>query len=189
MASEGDEDKPKQKVTVATSTHTLYYAPDLPDVGDMTKVTTEEVPAWTVESDRGVRVKVMRKGGNLVELSKDGHPYVWDNTEGAIYYGVSGVYINGGVRFAAVTPEHGLYHDTLWDVTFEQSEEEQSRSIILSITDSSEQRQKLNDTLSQGKYSLPDGAPRSRELRQGSDTDDLQRRQPDIPREPEQQPH
>lgn len=74
MASEGDEDKPKQKVTVATSTHTLYYAPDLPDVGDMTKVTTEEVPAWTVESDRGVRVKVMRKGGNLVELSKDGHP-------------------------------------------------------------------------------------------------------------------
>ncbi|OLP94963.1 hypothetical protein AK812_SmicGene22939 [Symbiodinium microadriaticum] len=41
---------------------------------------------------------------------------VW--SEGAIYYGVSGVYINGGVRFAAVTPEHGLYHDTLWDVTF-----------------------------------------------------------------------
>ncbi|CAE7322877.1 GIP [Symbiodinium sp. KB8] len=42
-----------EKVTVATSTHTLYYAPDLPDVGDMTKLTTEEVPAWTVESDRG----------------------------------------------------------------------------------------------------------------------------------------
>ncbi|CAE7246714.1 unnamed protein product [Symbiodinium sp. CCMP2456] len=158
-----------EKVTLATSTHTLYYAPDFPDVGDMTKVTTEEVPAWTLENDRGVRVKVMRKGGNLVELSKDGHPYVWDNTKGAIYYGVNsstfpltrGLYINGGVRFAAVTPEHGLYYDTLWDVTFEQSEEEQSRSIILSITDSSEQRQKLNDTLSQGGYSLPDGAPMS----------------------------
>ena len=26
------------------------------------------------EGDGGVRVKVMRKGGNLVELSKDGHP-------------------------------------------------------------------------------------------------------------------
>ena len=62
------------RVTLATSTHTLYYAPDFPDVGDMTKVTTEEVPAWTLENDRGVRAKVMRKGGNLVELSKDGHP-------------------------------------------------------------------------------------------------------------------
>ncbi|CAE6947599.1 unnamed protein product [Symbiodinium sp. CCMP2592] len=158
-----------ERVTLTTSTHTLYYAPDFPDVGDMTKVTTEEVPAWTLENDRGVRAKVMRKGGNLVELSKDGHPYVWDNTKGAIYYGVNsstfpltrGLYINGGVRFAAVTPEHGLYYDTLWDVTFEQSEEEESRSIILSITDSLEQRQKLNDTLSQGKYSLPDGAPMS----------------------------
>ncbi|OLP86617.1 hypothetical protein AK812_SmicGene32244 [Symbiodinium microadriaticum] len=155
-----------EKVTVATSTHTLYYAPDLPDVGDMTKVTTEEVPAWTLENDRGVRAKVMRKGGNLVELSKDGHPYVWDNTKGAIYYGVNsstfpltrGLYINGGVRFAAVTPEHGLYYDSLWDITFEQTEEttpedslqgeeEQSRSIILSITDSSEQRQKLNEVI------------------------------------------
>ena len=33
-----------ERVTLTTSTHTLYYAPDFPDVGDMTKVTTEEVP-------------------------------------------------------------------------------------------------------------------------------------------------
>ncbi|CAE7568906.1 unnamed protein product, partial [Symbiodinium natans] len=160
---------PLEKVRLAASTHTLYYAPDFPDVGDMTKVTTEEVPAWTLENDRGVRAKVMRKGGNLVELSKDGHPYVWDNTKGAIYYGVNsstfpltrGLYINGGVRFAAVTPEHGLYYDTLWDIAFEQNEEEQSRSIILSITDSAEQRRLLNDTLSEGRYAGPDGVPMS----------------------------
>jgi len=62
--------------------------------------------------------------GVLEQVSKNGLNYVWDNVEGACYYGqdsdafplTRGLILHGGIRFAAATAEHGLYYDTEWDV-------------------------------------------------------------------------
>lgn len=61
----------------------------------------------------------------------------WGHPRYLIWYGVafrvslrwvaginSGEVVSGST--SEVTPEHGLYHDSLWDVTFEQSEETKS---------------------------------------------------------------
>ncbi|CAM9550362.1 unnamed protein product [Chrysoparadoxa australica] len=113
----------------------------------------------------GMKVTAMKEGGNMVQVTKNGVDYVWDNKEGATYYGADtnafpltrGLILHGGIRFAAVTAEHGLYYDTEWNASFEESEDGLSKSIVLSITDSAEQRGALNDPLSQELFSIGTG--------------------------------
>jgi len=104
--------------------------------------------------------------GVLEQVSKNGLNYVWDNVEGACYYGqdsdafplTRGLILHGGIRFAAATAEHGLYYDTEWDVSFEETADGRSKSIIFTITDSEEQRLALNDTGSTGSFSRDDAS-------------------------------
>ena len=69
---------------------------------------------------------------------------------GACYYGADtnnfplkrGLSLHGGIRAAAVTAEHGLYFDTEWPITFEESDDGKSQTIVFQLTDDDEQRAK-----------------------------------------------
>ena len=77
---------------------------------------------------------------------------------GACYYGADtnnfplkrGLSLHGGIRAAAVTAEHGLYFDTEWPITFEESDDGKSQTIVFQLTDDDEQR---------AKCALPDDPP------------------------------
>ena len=130
-------------VTYRTSTHRLYYVPSTADINyaavGVPSTDFQDVPAFELENNRGVKLKAMAQGGTLVELSLDGGTnYLWDNIEGATYYGENtnnfplarGMIVNGGVRFTAVAPEHGLYYDIDWDVAIDDSDPNE-KSIVL----------------------------------------------------------
>ena len=138
-------------VTLEETTHTLYYIPSVNDI-DYNRTgnrpdTYEVVPAWQLSNDMSVKVMAMARGANMVALNVSDTKYVWENIEGAVYYGSDtnnfpyrrGLSLNGGVRFAAGTAEHGLYYDSEWDVSF--STQEKSKSIIFTIDDTEENRQ------------------------------------------------
>ncbi|KAG5181454.1 hypothetical protein JKP88DRAFT_246206, partial [Tribonema minus] len=72
-----------------------------------------------------------------------------------------GLILHGGIRYAAVTAEHGLYYDTDWAVKVLETADGRSKSIVMSITDSAENRSKLG-FLSVGQYCL-EGYPEPRE--------------------------
>mmetsp|Transcript_52412 Transcript_52412/g.132483 ORF Transcript_52412/g.132483 Transcript_52412/m.132483 type:complete len:444 (+) Transcript_52412:55-1386(+) len=148
-------------VTMRRTTHTLYSVANPSFIGNPEQVSKREVAAWELENDRGIRVKVIQEGATLAALLKDGTNYLWDNVEGAAYFGVKsggfpltrGLIVHGGVRFAAVAPEHGLYYDVPWSISFPASPNSAQKSIVLSIVDSAEQRAKLNDTLTADRFS------------------------------------
>jgi hypothetical protein len=89
----------------------------------------------------------MARGANMVALNISDTKYVWENIEGATYYGRNssnfpyqrGLALNGGVRFAAVCAEHGLYYDMDWEMS--SSEQPTSKSVIFTIEDNEVNRQ------------------------------------------------
>lgn len=143
-------DSLKMVVKLEKTEHTLYYIPSVKHI-DYTQTgnrpdTVEVVPAWQLSNDKNVKVKAMARGANMVALNISETKYVWENIEGAVYYGsgtanfpyARGLSLNGGVRFAAGTAEHGFYYDSDWDVS--NSTQENSKSIIFSIVDNEENR-------------------------------------------------
>lgn len=143
-------------VTYTPSTHRLYYVPSIDDI-DYNAVGVPandfmDVPAFQLENNKGVKIKAMAKGANMVELSLDGNNFVWENIEGACYYGAGtnnfplqrGLVLNGGIRFAAVTAEHGLYYDIDWDVTVDYSNPDE-KSIIFLMVDNEENRERAKN--------------------------------------------
>jgi hypothetical protein len=184
------QDAAQEGVTFTTSTHRLYYVPSINDIAyDAVGVPAadfQDVNAYELQNSLGVRVKVIAQGATLVELSTwDGAKrtnYLWDNIEGGTYYGENtnnfplkrGMIVNGGARFTAVAPEHGLYYDTDWDVSVDIAQPDQ-KSIVLSIVDNEENRNRAANTappyptnqekvlgLSNGQFSRGDGADMSR---------------------------
>jgi hypothetical protein len=143
------------------TTHTLYYVPSIHDINydedaiGVRPETSEEVKAWELSNDCGVKITTMARGANMVALNVDDTKYVWENIEGAVYYGANeggwgnfphkrGLSLNGGVRFAAVCAEHGLYYDTNWEESFSEqttAEGKQSKSILYTIVDNDENRE------------------------------------------------
>jgi len=142
-------------VTVKEIKHELTFVRNLGEI-ELGKPTlpSEHVKAIELENNVGLKVKAMAEGGNMVGLTIGDDPYgsyVWDNKEGACYYGPQsnafplkrGLILHGGVRFAAVTAEHGLYYDIDWDMkTFGNDFE---RSIQLSIQDTEASRKRAYD--------------------------------------------
>ena len=151
-------------VTATDTTWTLNFVHTLADIDAGKPQWSEDVPAIQLANDVGVTVTAMPKGANMVELSLGGKNFVWENKEGATYYGegsdafplTRGLILNGGIRFAAVCAEHGLYYDTDWDMTWEGTDDE--KSILLSITDTAEQRAKVGDPLNVGQWNREDQA-------------------------------
>lgn len=153
---------PSSFVERVKAEHTLYYVPNITSI-DYNKVgvrpdTVETVEAWQLTNDKNLNIKAMARGANMVALNVSDTRYVWENIEGAVYYGASsgnfpyqrGLSLNGGVRFAAVCAEHGLYYDTDWDVSFSDqttSEGKQSKSIIFAIVDNAVRRQYASETI------------------------------------------
>jgi hypothetical protein len=77
-----------------------------------------------------------------------------------------GLILNGGIRFAAVTAEHGLYYDSEWNVDVDKDKFDE-KSIIFSIVDNIENRNKaanltpnqhpwVTKGLSQGQFNRQD---------------------------------
>ena len=137
--------------------HTLYYVPSIHDIDyDETAIgvrpdTSEVVKAWQLSNDRGIKLLTMARGANMVALNVSDTKYVWENVEGAVYYGRNssnfpyqrGLSLNGGVRFAAVCAEHGLYYDTNWNESFSEqitADGKQSMSVLYTVIDSEENR-------------------------------------------------
>ena len=145
-------------VSFTETTHTLYFVDSLERIDNGKPDSSKVVPAYQLTNNKGVTVTAMAQGGNMVQLNLNGVDYVWDNKEGAVYYGANtnafpltrGLILHGGIRFAAVTAEHGLYYDTDWTMTTEGNDQE--RSIILTIQDTEESRKKVNDPFSVGQY-------------------------------------
>jgi len=143
-------------VSYRTSTHRLYYVPSVADINyaavGVPSDDFQDAPAHELENNRAVKIKAIAQGGTLVELSLNGTNYLWDNIEGATYYGDNtnnfplrrGMIVNGGVRFTAVAPEHGLYYDIDWDVSIEDSDPNE-KSIVLSIVDDEETRERARN--------------------------------------------
>lgn len=142
--------------------HTLYFVDSLENIDNGRPDSSKEVAAYQLSNNKGVKVTAMAEGGNMVQMSLNGEDYIWDNKEGAVYYGkdsnafplTRGLILHGGVRFAAVTAEHGLYYDSQWDMSTVGDENE--RSIILKIADTQENRDKVADPFSQGQFNRGD---------------------------------
>ena len=171
--------------TYEKTTFRLYYVPTVDDIDDSKPGTPakdfEDIDAHKLTNDKGVTVKAIARGANLIELAVEGINYVWENVDGACYYGGKneslgidpnafplkrGLILNGGIRFAAVTAEHGLYYDSEWNVDIDD-EKNDEKSIIFSIVDSIENRNKaanltpkqhpwVSKGLSQGQFNRQD---------------------------------
>ncbi|MEO1367229.1 MAG: hypothetical protein AAFX50_08625 [Acidobacteriota bacterium] len=123
----------------------------------------ERVESWVIDNGL-IRVEAAPMGGSVLSIQKSGDEYLWRNRGGTAYSGAGsetypltrGVLQPGGVRLCAVAPEHGLYYDSDWDIDF--AADGRGSSIVLSITDSRENRDLLHDTLSYGYFSVP-GSP------------------------------
>ncbi|CAN0225634.1 unnamed protein product [Ascophyllum nodosum] len=158
-------DTSTDEVTLMDTTHRLYFVENIEYI-ETGPVTSTDVPAWQLSNNVGMSVKAMAEGANMVQITKNNVDYVWGNVDGACYYGADtntfpltrGLIVHGGIRFAAATAEHGLYYDTDWDVSFKETSDGRSKSIIFSITDTEEQRLALNDTGSIGSFSRSDAS-------------------------------
>jgi hypothetical protein len=88
--------------------------------------------AYELENSQGVNVEVIAQGATMFDLSlldETGSAtrtnFLRDNIERSTYFGENtdnfsrkrGMIVNGGVRFTAVAPIHGLCYDTDWDVS------------------------------------------------------------------------
>lgn len=153
-------------VSITKTEHVLYYIEDLADIETGKPQWNETVPALQLENNMGVKVKAMAKGGNLVELSIGDTNYIWENKEGAVYYGAEsdafplkrGLILHGGVRMAAVTAEHGLYYDVDWDMRWTGSKDGKEKSIVLQIQDTQANRDRVGspEEYSQGPFNRDD---------------------------------
>ena len=110
-------------VTIIKSNYALTFVESINNIEDGPIVGREIVDCWVL--DNGIlKVKAILMGGNVVSIEKGGQEYLWQNREGATYYGRGsdafplnrGLILHGGIRVAAVTAEHGLYYDTDWDI-------------------------------------------------------------------------
>jgi len=166
-------------VTVKETEHKLTFVKSLDEI-DLGRPTLPPkfVRALELENNKGLKVMAMAEGGNMCGLTIGGQPYgdyVWDNKEGACYYGPNsnafplkrGLILHGGVRFAAVTAEHGLYYDIEWDMTTGGSEDGYEKSIILQIQDTQASRDRAADRdgqvkdnvgFSSGQFCVGDGS-------------------------------
>ena len=109
-------------------THELTFVAGLENIDKGPICAIETAQAWELDNGK-LKVKGILQGGNLVSITDvDGNEYIWLNKEGAVNYGANsnafplkrGLILHGGIRVAAVTAEHGLYHDTDWDISFEK---------------------------------------------------------------------
>jgi len=163
-------------VTQKEIKHELTFVKNLGEI-ELGKPTlpSQYVKAIELENNVGLKIKAMAEGGNMVGLTIGDDPYgayVWDNKEGACYYGPNsnafplkrGLILHGGVRFAAVTAEHGLYYDIDWDMTTFGNDFE--RSIQLQIQDTEASRARAfnrdgketeNPGFSVGQFNRNDG--------------------------------
>lgn len=155
-------------VTYGTSTHRLYYVPSVADINYEAVGTAatdfEDVPAFEMENNVGIKVKAIARGGSLVQLiasggslvdlSSGGSNYLWENLEGATYYGAEtnnfplkrGLIVHGGIHMAAVCPEHGLYYDTDWAVSVDDSNADE-KSITFTVVDDEATRTIVRNTV------------------------------------------
>lgn len=147
-------------VTITKGRHVLTFVESIQHIENGPITGREIVDSWIL--DNGVlTVRAILRGGNVVSIEKAGSEYVWQNRDGATYYGggsnafplVRGLVLHGGVRVAAVTAEHGLYYDTDWDIDF--AVDDDGSSITLKIKDTQENRDLLVDTLSSGPFLAP----------------------------------
>jgi len=147
-------------VTITKSHYALTFVESINQIENGPIIGREIVDAWVL--DNGIlRVKAILMGGNVVSIEKDGQEYIWQNREGATYYGRGsdtfplnrGLILHGGIRVAAVTAEHGLYYDTDWDIDF--AADETGSAILLKIQDTQENRNLLCDILSKGQFLAP----------------------------------
>lgn len=137
-------------VTIKDIKHELFFVDSINDIDAGKPQRSELVDALELTNIRGVSVKCMAQGGNMVGLTLGDTNYIWDNVEGACYYGPEsdafplkrGLILHGGVRFAAICAEHGLYYDTDWDMTSTSSADGTEKSIVLKIQDTQENRDK-----------------------------------------------
>ncbi len=147
-------------VTIIKSNYALTFVESINNIEDGPIVGREIVDCWVL--DNGIlKVKAILMGGNVVSIEKGGQEYLWQNREGATYYGRGsdafplnrGLILHGGIRVAAVTAEHGLYYDTDWDIDF--IADPTGSAIILKIKDTQENRNLLCDILSKGQFLSP----------------------------------
>lgn len=120
----------------------------------------ERVDSWVIDNGL-IKVETTPMGGSVLSIEKSGDEYLWRNQGGVAYSGAwshvypltRGLLQPGGLRVGAVTPEHGLYYDSDWDIDFAADGRESS--IVLRIEDSQENRDLLRDSLSYGFYAIP----------------------------------
>lgn len=101
------------------ATHDLFYVEGVSKIETGPIIGPKTVPAYELSNNKGITVKAMREGGNMVQLNKNGKEYIWDNRDGACFYGgyepqkqtnfafplQKGLILHGGVRFAVITAE------------------------------------------------------------------------------------
>lgn len=161
------QDASADSVRFTETTHKLYFVNSLADIDKGKPDYETDVPAFQLENNVGVKVTAMAEGANMVQLSLDGVDYIWDNKEGAVFYGANsnafplrrGLILHGGVRFAAVTAEHGLYYDTDWAMSTQGTSDE--KSILFTIKDSQVSRDRVakgspENPFSQGQFNRQD---------------------------------
>lgn len=150
-------------VIITRSTYVLTFVESVETISTGPIVGRDVVDCWILDNGR-LEVKVIQRGGSVVSIEQGGREYLWQNKAGATYFGASsntfplvrGLILHGGIHVGAVTPEHGLYYDTDWDIEF--AADDGGSSIILKIQDTEENRALLADTLSTGEFSIP-GSP------------------------------
>jgi len=166
-------------VTVKESTHEFTFVKTLPEIElGYPTLPSQTVKAFELENNVGLKVKAVAEGANLIGLTIGDTPYgeyTWINKEGACYYAENsnafplnrGLIIPGGNRFAAVSANHGPYHDIDWDMTTTGSADGSEKSIILQIQDTQATRDRAasrdgketeNPGFSKGQWSRTDGS-------------------------------
>lgn len=153
-------DTTSMPVKISQGKYVLTYVESIDQIDSGPVSAQEIVDSWTLDNGN-IKVTVVLKGGNLVSIKYKDQEYIWQNIEGATYYGANsdafpltrGLILHGGIRVAAGTAEHGLYYDTDWDISF--AADTTGSSIILSIQDTQENRDLLVDPLSKGQFSSP----------------------------------
>jgi hypothetical protein len=138
-------------VSFAESTYRLYFLSSTDELNygavGVPSGQYEDVPSYVLENNVGVRVTAVARSATVTEISVDGTNYLWENIEGGTYYGAQtsnfplqrGLIVHGGIRYTAVTAEHGLFYDIDWNVEVDDSDQD-SMTIYMSIVDDAETR-------------------------------------------------
>lgn len=73
----------ESSVTLEETTHTLYFVEDVDHI-DTGPKTSEVVQAWKMTNSRGMSVTMMRQGACIVDISKNGQPYLCVSQESVV---------------------------------------------------------------------------------------------------------